>query len=174
MRLIFAAALALSLSGCAAENLRDWGEVLIARGSVGLGARVDARIGGFMHPGLGGDVSLEAGLSHGPYAGVHGSLDLLFFHSEQCQNAKSTSGSGATRDCVCAGMALPLATCEGRYNMLHIADLEISVFAGVVGIGFGISFGELLDAITNTFGLDLDPVKEESPEFPARRPRDGE
>ncbi|MBI2919717.1 MAG: hypothetical protein HYY18_01380 [Planctomycetes bacterium] len=174
MRFLLAAFVTLSFSGCAAENLRDWSEVLIARGSVGLGARVDARIGGLMHPGLGGDVSLEGGLSHGPYAGVHGSLDLLFFHSEQCQNAKSSSGSGAARDCVCAGLALPLATCEGPYNWLHAADLEVSVFAGVVGIGIGISFGELLDAITNTFGLDLDPVKEETTEYPARRPKGDE
>lgn len=150
-------------AGCARENLRDWSEVLIARGAVGLGVRGSARIGGLAHPGLGLDVSLEGGLSHGAYAGVHGSFDAILFHAEQCQ-AGDGDATG-TRDCTCAGLALPMLTCKGPYNWLHVADLEVSVFAGVLGVGFGISFGELLDAITNTFGLDLDPTQEESPEF---------
>lgn len=160
--LLVALTLAL-LPGCAAENLRDWSEVLIIRGSAGVGARASVRLGGFAHPGIGADVSVEAGLSHGPYAGVHGDLEAVLFHAEQCQNAKREKGDGAARDCKCAGLALPLATCKGRYDIMQIADLEVSVFVGVVGIGVGISFAELVDAITNTFGLDLDPVKEDAP-----------
>jgi hypothetical protein len=157
------------------ENLRDWGEIVTLRGSVGIGARADFRLGGLMHPGLGLTAGVEAGLCHGPYAGVHGTTDFLAFHSEQCQNLNGEKGDGAVRDCICAGIALPMVTCKGDYPWIQVADVEVSVFAGVVGVGVGISFGELLDAVVNLFGVDLDPVGDDKPEKWKRpRPKDEE
>lgn len=162
-----------ALCGCQGmEHLRDLSEILILRGSVGLGVRASSRIGGLAHPGLGLNASYEFGLCHGPYAGVHGSADIILYHVEQCQDKREgDSGSSAVRDCECAGLALPLATCAGDYPWIQVADLEVSVFAGVIGVGIGISLGELLDFFTNLFGLDLDKYREDPPP-PPRRPLD--
>jgi hypothetical protein len=162
----FSLALSLSLalplalaSGCgyAQARARDFSQILRVEAGVAFAFDVDTRLGGLLDFGLGGGYSWDVGLLYGePYAGKQ----LRVVAPGVCRRAL-----GPTRiwSHTCPSVLPPL-TANETYELpdythlgtrLHEFDIEVEVSAIFVHVRFGLSPGELADALLGIFTIDI-------------------
>lgn len=143
--------LTLLLGGCAwlADRGADAADLLVLEGGLGFGLSVDARASELLHLGVGYADMRKAGL--------RGRTAVWMRDREAGLPASILPWIGAVRD----GQPWRLGHLHLNASELwwggsawRLADLELGLFAGFVGLRLGLSPGELLDLLAGLVGLD--------------------
>ncbi len=157
--------LALPSVGCgyARDRVRDFGDIWRIEGSVGVGVQADVTIGELAHVGVGSSRRWSGGLFYGDIQGErrvedHLPLSLIWtVTAPDTESVHSLRYGDATQSQHRCFIAVPGEFARGTHEkpLIHYWDLEVKVFAGVVGIELGFSFGQFVDFLSGWFGADL-------------------
>jgi len=165
-RVLSLAALLVSSIGCAygGARVRDFADVFRLEANVGYGLQVHANAGELVHTGVGTSEHYSFGPvygewesrwafeSHFPLSYIYSLIDPATAHLHEID--LSESGDLARHRCY---MLFPgdLRTGELYKSPIHYFDLEVGALAGIIGIEFGFSIGELFDWLLGFFTLDI-------------------
>jgi hypothetical protein len=131
------------LASCAwaSDRAVDLADVFVLEASAGLGVAVDVKATDLVHVG--------AGYAHVRKAGLRGRQPVWMWDREVGLPASAIVWLGAVRDGeLWRLLDLHVDGAElwhGASSPWRLADLEVGLFAGVVGLRFGFSPGELVD-----------------------------
>lgn len=176
-RLAVLCVIALSGASVGCTYLRDRGndlaDVFRLEMSVGVGIQASAMVTDAAHVGIGSSDRYTAGLMYGDLTSQHREehyLPLSYIHTimepeYEAVHTLSWSGEGPAPDHRCY-MIVPGRSPARRHSWTHWFDIEVSAFAGIVGVEAGFSPGELIDFVAGLFWLD--PAQDDGPENRAR------
>jgi hypothetical protein len=157
--------LALPSVGCgyARDRFRDFGDMWRFEVSAGVGLQADVAVGELAHVGLGSSRRWSAGLQYGEFVAerrVEDHLPLSLVWSITGDDAEGVhwlrTGDATQSQHRCFAV-VPGEFARGTHEKapVHYWDLDVRVFAGVVGVEFGFSFGQFVDFVSGWFGADL-------------------
>ena len=160
-------AIAVTATGCgyAGDRLRDFGDMFRVEITGGIGAQAGVNLGEMLHFGAGSSRRYAIGWNYGVANTEHRVEDqfplsyvwTLTSGGEKELLHELEFGDGKTSqfhrcDMIFPGELHPGATVQ-RPNALYW-NIEVSAFAGIVGVDAGFSLGEFVDFIGGLFTLD--------------------
>jgi len=158
--------LALPASGCggyAVDRVRDFGDIWRIELGAGGGLQADAAVGELLHLGVGSSRRWSLGWRYGEGCAekrVEDHFPLSIVWSAVAPDTESLHslrwGDGTQSQHRCSGI-VPGELRHGSHEKasIHYWDIEVNVFALLVGANIGFSIGQFVDWITGFFGADL-------------------
>lgn len=149
-RAVLLSASLLASCAWASDRAADLADVFVLEASAGLGVAVDVKVTDLVHVG--------AGYAHARKAGLRGRQPVWMWDREVGLPASAVVWLGALRDGeLWRLLDLHVDGAElwhGASSPWRLADIEVGLFAGVVGLRFGFSPGELVDLLAGLATFD--------------------
>lgn len=158
----------LALGSCAwlSDRAGDLADVVVVEASAGLGLAADVKLTDLLHVG--------AGYAHARKVGLRGREAELLWDREVGLPLSLVPWLGAARDGEWWRVGHLHANAAELWHgssPWRLFDLEVGLFAGVLGLRLGLSPGELVDFLAGLIGFD--PAGDDAGPPAAPAPRDG-